>query len=41
MSQKKQTILAFFDNKEVVSTNYVPRSTTMNVKYMLGALRKF
>ncbi len=37
----KQTVLAFFDNRRVVYTNYVPRGTTINADYIFGALRKF
>jgi hypothetical protein len=37
----KQMILALFDNKGLIYTNYVPQGNTMNAKYIMEALGKF
>jgi hypothetical protein len=34
-------VLAFFDNKGMVYTNYVPRGETVNADYVIKALRTF
>ncbi len=39
-SPTKQMVLGFFDNKGKVYTNYLPRGTTVNADYFVGALRK-
>jgi hypothetical protein len=36
----KTGVLAFFDNKGKVYTNYVPRGMTVNEDYIVGALKK-
>ena len=33
-------VLAFFENKGPINTNYVPRGTTVDAKYIVGALGK-
>jgi hypothetical protein len=38
---KENGPLAFFDNKVLIYTNYVPRRTTVNAKYIMVALDKF
>ena len=40
-SRTSQMVLAFFDNKGPIYTNYVPRGTTVNAIYILGALGRF
>ena len=37
----KQMAPAFFDMKGLIYTNYVPRGTTVNANYIVGALGKF
>jgi hypothetical protein len=37
----KQMVLAFFDSKGLIYTNYAPRGTTVNAKYIVDALCKF
>ena len=39
-SRTKQMVLAFFDSKGLIYTNYVPRGTTVNANYILEALGK-
>ncbi len=34
-------VLAFFDNKGLIYTNYVPRGTTVNANYIVEALGNF
>jgi histone-lysine N-methyltransferase SETMAR len=34
-------VLAFFDSKGLIYTNYVPTGTMVNAKYILNALGKF
>jgi hypothetical protein len=34
-------VLAFFDNKGVIYTNYVPRGATVNRDYIIKALKSF
>ena len=34
-------VLAFFDSKGLIYTNYVPRGTTVNADYIVGALGSF
>ncbi len=34
-------ILALFDNKGLIYTNYGPQGNTMNAKYIIEALDKF
>jgi hypothetical protein len=41
VSRMKQMVLAFFDSKGLIYTNYVPRGTTVNTKYSVDALGKF
>ena len=36
-----QIVLAFFDNKGPIYTNFVPRETTFNNNNIAGALGKF
>ena len=40
-TRTKQMVLAFFDSKGLIYTNYVPRGTTVNAKYIVGALGRF
>ena len=40
-SRTSQMVLAFFDNKGPIYTNDVPRGTTVNAIYILGALGRF
>jgi histone-lysine N-methyltransferase SETMAR len=40
-SWAKQMVLAFFDAKGIIYTNYVPRETTVNANYIVEALGKF
>ena len=40
-TRSKQMVLAFFDAKGLIYTNYVPRGTTVNANYIVGALGKF
>ncbi len=40
-SRTKQMVLAFFDNKGVIYTNYVPRGATVNGDYIIKALKGF
>ena len=40
-SRTSQMVLVFFDNKGPTYTNYVPRGTTVNAIYILGALGRF
>jgi hypothetical protein len=34
-------VMAFFDSQGMVYTNYVPRGTTVNMEYVIGALWRF
>jgi hypothetical protein len=34
-------VLAFFNHKGLIYTNYVPRGNTVNAKYIVDALGKF
>ena len=34
-------VLAFHDNKGLIYTNMVPRGTTVNADYIVGALKQF
>jgi hypothetical protein len=40
-SRTKQMVLAFFDSKGLIYTNYVPTGTMVNAKYIVDALGKF
>jgi len=40
-SRTKQMVLAFFDSKGLIYTNYVPRGQTVNATYIIEALYKF
>ncbi len=40
-TRAKQMVLAFFDSKGLIYTNYVPRETTVNAKYIVEALGNF
>jgi histone-lysine N-methyltransferase SETMAR len=40
-SRTKQMVLAFFDAKGIIYTNYAPRGTTVNANYIVEALGKF
>ena len=40
-SRTSQMVLAFFDNQGPIYTNYVPRGTTVNANYIVGALGNF
>jgi histone-lysine N-methyltransferase SETMAR len=40
-TRTKQMVLAFFDNKGLIYTNYVPRGTTVTARYIVDALGKF
>ncbi len=40
-SKTKQMVMAFFDSQGMVYTNYVPRGTTVNMEYVIGALWRF
>ena len=40
-TRSKQMVLAFFDNKGLIYTNFVPRGTTVNANYILEVLGKF
>jgi hypothetical protein len=40
-SRTKQMVMAFFNSKGMVYTNYVPRGKTVNADYVIVALRKF
>jgi histone-lysine N-methyltransferase SETMAR len=40
-SRTKQMVLAFFDSKDLIYTNYMPKGTTVNAKYIVEALGKF
>jgi histone-lysine N-methyltransferase SETMAR len=40
-SRTKQMVLAFFDNKGVIYTNYVPRGATVNGDYIIKAWKSF
>ena len=40
-SRTSQMVLAFFDNQGPIYTNYLPRGTTVNAIYILGALGSF
>jgi hypothetical protein len=37
----KRMVLAFFDAKGLIYTNYVPRGTTVNARYIVEALGSF
>jgi histone-lysine N-methyltransferase SETMAR len=41
VTRSKQMFLAFFDNKGLIFTNYVPKGQTVNVNYIVEALSKF
>jgi hypothetical protein len=34
-------VLAFFDSKGIIYTNYMPRATMVNANYIVEALGKF
>jgi histone-lysine N-methyltransferase SETMAR len=40
-TRTKQMVLAFFDSKGLISTNYVPRGSTVNANYIVEALGSF
>jgi hypothetical protein len=40
-SRSKQMVLAFFDSKGLIYTNYVPKGSTVNANYIVEALGKF
>jgi hypothetical protein len=40
-TRTKQMVLAFFDSKGLIYTNYVPRGTTVNANYIVEALGTF
>ena len=40
-TRTKQMVLAFFDSKGLIYTNYVPRGTTINAIYIVKALGQF
>jgi histone-lysine N-methyltransferase SETMAR len=40
-TRTKQMVLAFFDAKGLIYTNYVPKGTTVNAKYIMEALGTF
>jgi hypothetical protein len=40
-SRTKQMVIAFFDSKRMVYTNYVPRGKTLNANYVIRTLQKF
>jgi len=40
-TRTKQMVVAFFDSQGMVYTNYVPRGTTVNANFIVGALRRF
>jgi hypothetical protein len=39
-SRTKQMVLAFFDSKGLIYTNYMPRGNTVNAKYIVDTLGK-
>jgi hypothetical protein len=41
VSRMKQMVLAFFDSKGFIYTNYMPRGTTVNANYIVDASGKF
>ena len=40
-TRTKQMVLAFFDSKGLIYTNYMPRGTTINAIYIVKALGQF
>jgi histone-lysine N-methyltransferase SETMAR len=40
-SRSKQMVLAFFDSKGLICTNYVPKGSTVTASYIVEALGKF
>jgi hypothetical protein len=40
-TRKKQMVLAFFDSKGLIYTNFVPRDRTVNAAYIIEALTHF
>ncbi len=40
-TRKKQMVLAFFDSKGLIDTNFVPRGRTVNSPYIIEALARF
>ncbi len=40
-TQSKKMVLAFFDTKGVIYTNYIPNGETVNAKYVKKALVRF
>ncbi len=40
-SRSKQMVLAFFDSKGLIYTNYVPKGSTVTASYIVEALGKF
>jgi hypothetical protein len=40
-TRAKQLVLTFFGDKGMVYTNYVPRGMSVNVAYIIDALRRF
>jgi histone-lysine N-methyltransferase SETMAR len=41
VTRTKQMVLAFFDSKGLIYTNYMPRGTTVNANYIVEALGTF
>ncbi len=41
VTRAKQIVLAFFDAKGLIYTNYVPKGTTVNARYIVEALGTF
>jgi hypothetical protein len=39
--REKQMVLAFFDAKGLIYTNYMPRGNTVNARYIVEALGSF
>ena len=40
-TRTKQMVLVFFNSKGLIYTNYMPRGTTINTDYIVGALGRF
>ena len=40
-SRQKQMLLAYFDSKGVIYTDYVPRGETVNAQFIIKSLRRF
>ena len=41
LTRSKQMVLAFFDSKGLIYTNYVPKESTVTASYIVEALGKF